>query len=37
MILMWNKIAAEEMHFLNCWDLRSEIAGHDGSRLRNKN
>ena len=37
MILTWNKIAAEEMQFLNCWDLGSEIAGHDGSRLRNMN
>ncbi len=32
-----DKIAAEEAHFLNCCDLRSEIAGHDGSRLGNTN
>lgn len=34
---MWNRTAAEEMQFLNCWDLRSEIAEHDGSGLSNKN
>lgn len=32
---MWDKVAAEEMQFSDCWYLRSEIAGHDGPNLRN--